>query len=300
MVIHGYQPIEPYVALYVVEPDGRCSLAEAIETPYSVMMHDVALTERHVVFLLCPITMTYLEGRPFRDWLAWRPDLGLRFGVRERRPGAPVRWFDAPTPAYIFHVGNAYETDEGKILLDACSYLDGGALLEGLATLRSGRFPEAAGAVPFLYEIDLERGTCSERQLDDRSAEFPRIDDRLVAHPNRFGYAVMSDGPTIASSGPGMIVKYDRRGGPSRRHTFAPGHVPGEPIFVPRSPDADEDDGWVLTVVSDVPSGTSYLAVLDARGVEDAPVATAHLEHRVPLGFHGNFAAGVGLDRFFE
>src|SRR5262249_10851292 len=31
MVIHGYQPVEPYLQLYVIEPDGRVSLAEQVD-----------------------------------------------------------------------------------------------------------------------------------------------------------------------------------------------------------------------------------------------------------------------------
>jgi carotenoid cleavage dioxygenase len=292
MVIHGYQPFPPYVQLYTVEPDGRCSLAETVETPYSVMMHDLAITEHYVVFLLCPIVFELKEGRPFRDMITWEPERGLKFGVRARTPGAPVRWFEAPTPAFIFHPGNAYEAD-GKIMMDTCTYLDGQALLDGLAGVRAGKCPDNAGANPFLYELDLATGTCRERKLDERGAEFPRLDDRRVGYPNRFGYAIMSDGLNFFAPGETMVVKYDRHGGRSQYHRFGRGHFPGEPIFVPRSPDAAEDDGFVLTVVADMPAGTSYLAVLDARNVGGEPLAIAHLRHRVPLGFHGNFAAGV-------
>jgi carotenoid cleavage dioxygenase-like enzyme len=292
MIIHGYQPFPPFVQLYMVEPDGRCSLAEVVNTPYSVMMHDLAITEHYVILLLCPVLFDIREGKPFRDWLTWAPERGLKFGVRERTPGAPLRWFEAPTPAYIFHPGNAYEAD-GKILMDACSYLDGNALLDGLATVRTGRCPDRAGANPFLYELDLAGGTCRERQLDDRGAEFPRLDDRRVGYANRYGYAVIADGPNFFAPGETSIVKYDRQGGRSQYHHFGHGHLPGEPVFVPRGPDAAEDDGFVLTVVADMPSGTSYLAVLDARNVDAAPLAKAHLRHRVPLGFHGNFAPGV-------
>ena len=177
--------------------------------------------------------------------------------------------------------------------MDTCTYLDGNALLDGLAGVRAGRCPERAGAQPFLYELDLADGTCRERQLDERGAEFPRLDDRLVAYRNRYGYAVMADGTNFFMPGETMVVKYDRQGGHSQYHRFGRGRFPGEPVFVPRSPDAAEDDGFALTVVADMPAGTSYLAILDARNLEAAPLAKAHLEHRFPLGFHGNFAAGV-------
>jgi carotenoid cleavage dioxygenase-like enzyme len=293
MVIHGYQPMEPYVALYVVEPDGRCSLAETVETPYSVMMHDIGLTEHYAIFLLCPILFDLVEAKPFRDWIRWAPERGLKFGVRERTAGAKIRWFEAPTPAFIFHPGNAYETADGKIMMDACSYLDGAALCESLATLRAGRVRENSGAVPFLYELDLRTDICRERQLDDRGAEFPRLDDRLVGYPNRYGYAVMSEGRYLLGAGESMVVRYDRTGGLSQYHRFGTGHYPSEPVFVPRAADAGEDDGFVLSVVADTNEGKSYLAVLDAKNIDAKPLAKAHLEHRVPLGFHGNFATGV-------
>jgi carotenoid cleavage dioxygenase len=289
MWIHGYQPIPPFVQLYAVEPDGSCSLAEEVEVPYSTMMHDLAITENHVIFLLCPITFDLERGACLRDWLRWEPDKGLRFGVRERRPGAKLRWFEAPTPGYIFHPGNAYE-ENGRIVMDACTYLEGGALLEQLEVYRSGREVPGAGAHPFLYELDLATGGCRETQLDDRVAEFPRLDDRLVGYKNRFGYALLASAGLV---GPGAstVVRYDRRGGHNVSHDYGALQYPNEPVFVPRAQDSAEDDGFVLNVVYDGASGHSYLAVLDARSMKR--LATAHLRHRVPLGFHGNFAPGV-------
>ena len=55
MILHGYSPVEPFLTLYVIEPDGRVSLAEAVDAPYGVMMHDVAITENHVIFPLVPV-----------------------------------------------------------------------------------------------------------------------------------------------------------------------------------------------------------------------------------------------------
>lgn len=285
--IHGYQPFPPYVQLYCVAPDGRCTLAEPVETPHSVMMHDMALTEHYAVILLCPVTFDLVPERPFADWLRWRPELGLRFGVRRREAGSPVRFFDAPTPAWIFHSGNAWE-EEDTIVMDACVYPEGGELLEALRQFRSGRLAADARAYPTRYEIDLERGTCTEARLDERGFEFPRIDERRTAHPSRFGYALCGV-PDALGPGEKRIVKYEPRTGATREHPLPAGHYPGEPVFVPRHPEAEEDEGFVLSVVYDGTSGRSYLLVLDARAVEAAPLARAHLAHRIPLGFHGSF-----------
>jgi carotenoid cleavage dioxygenase len=295
-VIHGYQPVPPYVQLYVLDREGACTLAEPVDTPYAVMMHDLALTENYVIFLLCPVTydaeMLMTTG-VFADCLRWEPERGLKFGVRRREAGSPVRWFDAPTPGFIFHSGNAYE-EGNKIVMDACTYLDGNALLGSLRTWRTGVVRGNWAAKPFLYELDLESGKCVEKQLDERSAEFPRLDDRLAGRKNRFGYATLNrtEQDDFLSTW-ATVVKYDRSGGPSVIHDYGSAHWPGEPVFVPRSPDAAEDDGFVLNVVYDGREDRSYLAVLDARNLSGKPLAKAHLPHPLPVGFHGNFAPGI-------
>lgn len=298
MWIHGYQPLAPYVQLYAVEPDGSCSLAEPVDVPYATMMHDLAITERHVVFPLCPVTIdlqVLAQGRPFADALRWEPEKGLRFGVRGRAPGSPLRWFEAPSPGFLFHFGNAYEED-GKILVDACTYREGGALLDDLRSLRRGEFARGLVARPFLYELDLATGGCREQVFGDHHAEFPRLDERRVGRPNRWGYALTSrDQPVSAWDAPfARITRYDRRGGPSVHHRLPRGQWSGEPVFVPRDAGAEEGDGFLLSVVFDAATGRSHLLVLDTRGVDGEPRARLHLRHRIPAGFHGNFVLGSG------
>jgi all-trans-8'-apo-beta-carotenal 15,15'-oxygenase len=89
------------------------------------------------------------------------------------------------------------------------------------------------------------------------------------------------------------IVKVDHETGTCTAHAFGEGNVAGEPIFVPRSAEAGEDDGWLLTLVYSAQAHRSRLVVLDARDLEREPLAAAHLRHHVPLGFHGTFTRRV-------
>ena len=72
-------------------------------------------------------------------------------------------------------------------------------------------------------------------------------------------------------------------------HDFGPGRVAGEGVFVPRSPDAVEDEGWVMSIVYDATSDGSELVILDAQDFSGAAVASVRLPQRVPFGFHGNW-----------
>jgi carotenoid cleavage dioxygenase len=68
----------------------------------------------------------------------------------------------------------------------------------------------------------------------------------------------------------------------------------GYPLFVPRTAAAGEDDGWVLVLAYDRERNASDFHVLAARDLTGEPVATVHLPHRVPYGFHGNWVPAVG------
>ena len=65
-----------------------------------------------------------------------------------------------------------------------------------------------------------------------------------------------------------------------------------EPVFVPRSADAAEDDGWILAYVYDKTTDKSDVVVIEAQDFASGPIATVHLPRRVPFGFHGNWSAG--------
>ena len=84
-------------------------------------------------------------------------------------------------------------------------------------------------------------------------------------------------------------VKYDLATGTTEHRQFGAGRVTDEMIFVPRSPDAGEDEGWLLSYVYDATTDRSDVVILAADDFTGDPVATIHLPQRVPFGFHGNW-----------
>jgi carotenoid cleavage dioxygenase-like enzyme len=297
MLIHGYFIAEPYLQLYVVEPDGRLSFAAPVDVGHPAFLHDLAITERFFVVPIHPIVLEvpWANGLPvgtYGRWMTWRPERGLRFAVVDRVT-AETRWFTAPNPYAIFHVGNAHERD-GAIVLDAYMYEDGEKKLRAMELMRGGTWLEGTGARPYVYELDLTTGRCTERRVSDHTGEWPRLDERRTGYRNRWGYAVESERDFFINANASLrLLKYDRDGGPAVRHDFGYGFFPAEPVFVPRRPDAEEDDGWILTPVYDARRDTSFVAILAARDFDGEPVAKLHLHGRIPGHFHGSFAAGV-------
>ncbi len=114
------------------------------------------------------------------------------------------------------------------------------------------------------------------------------MDDRRAGLAYRHGYYAARAGDAQARN---AIAHIDHQTGTRRLHLLPPGDATSEPVFVPRTPDAPEGDGFLLAVVWRNEDKRSDLIVLDAAAADRAPLATVQLSHRVPFGFHGNFVA---------
>jgi carotenoid cleavage dioxygenase len=144
--------------------------------------------------------------------------------------------------------------------------------------------------MPWRWTIDLASGTVTDEQTDDLAGEFPRIDDRRAGRRNRYGYNCMQRTWEFEFDFHG-VVKYDNETGSSQTRYYADTEVSGEHAFAPDPAGANEDDGWLLSFVTDRTTERSELVVLDARDVEAEPVARVKMAARVPLGFHANWFA---------
>jgi carotenoid cleavage dioxygenase len=270
---------DKFVRYTVIGVDGRVRRAVDIPVTGSPMMHAFSLTENHVVVYDLPVTfdlqkvMLAGEGKGPLFPYSWNPDYPARVGVLPREGSASdVRWFDVG-PCYVYHPANAYDTGSG-IVLDVVRHP------KMFATHHDG--PNEGGTSLNRWTLDLETGSLCEEQLDDRTVEFPRVDERLTGREHRFAYSAGLDPVTQDSE---SLLKYDLRTGTSVARDFA--GPPDEFVFVPSAADADEDEGVLMGFVFDPDRGATDLMVLDAGTLET--VAAVHLPARVPHGFHGSW-----------
>ncbi|MGW5364729.1 carotenoid oxygenase family protein [Actinopolymorpha pittospori] len=296
----GYGVRPPYVTYHRLSTAGTLDLSVPVEVPGPTMMHDFAITAHHVVWLDLPLAFDHTlvaRGMPYR----WNDDYGARLGVMDRDGRSAVRWFEID-PCYVFHVGNAREDAEGRIVLDAVRYdrqawnaawsgIGGSTepVASAAAGSSAGLVTAAAGTgVSSLHRwvLDPATGRAHERRLDDQGVEFPTIDDARTGLDNRYLYAVSSGASRTDRAG---VVKYDVTSMTSERHELAADLLPGEAVFVPAGTPGNEDDGWLLTIVTDRAGRGSELLVLDATDVTGPAVASIRLPRKVPAGFHGSW-----------
>jgi carotenoid cleavage dioxygenase len=58
---------------------------------------------------------------------------------------------------------------------------------------------------------------------------------------------------------------------------------------VPRSADAPEGDGYILTVVDRFVDKRTDLVILDASAIDRPAIATVKLPFALPMSFHGSW-----------
>lgn len=274
------------LAIFWADAGGRITRAERIAGPYPALVHDFAITADHLVFVVCPLTISLQRLRAGGPPVAWEPALGAWVGLMRRTGPAEVRWLPAPT-AMVWHLMNAFE-DEGGVQLDLCRQ-------------EAPAFPSAGGAPPpeSALRQHLARWTVhptdetpiTERRLSEVVCEYPRIDERRTGASYRYGYVAAEGGPGTGDLPHRALGRYDHHTGEMRLWRAPAGNAVSEPVFAPRPGSADEGDGWLLATVCDEHRPASFLAVFDAKAVEAGPIARAHLGHRVPLGFHGSWVA---------
>jgi len=278
-----YSPLGESVQVVVVGADGRVRRSVDIPRPGKPMVHDCAITES--TFLLFDLPVTF-DPKNLEDGLPlpyrWNPDYGARIGVLPREGNASdVVWCEVE-PCFAFHAMNAWDAPDGRVVLDVIRHP------RMFAT--DFRGPNEGAPTLVRWTLDPAGGATKEQCLDDAGQEFPRHDERLTGRPYRFGYTA-AFGAELTFGG---LHKHDLRDGKRTVHDEGPARQFMEPVFVPRTPDADEDDGFVLATVYDASSNAGDVVILHAQDFGGEPLATIHLPERVPFGFHGSWIPDEG------
>ncbi|WP_413804872.1 carotenoid oxygenase family protein [Streptomyces sp. OE57] len=283
-------PFPPFLIHHVSSPDGTVLHSQEVPGASAALKHDFALTEHHAVFVEGSVTFDPSEhsGIPY----AWSDDQPGRIGVLPRGEGGAgrVRWFDI-APGYAMHFANAYEDAGGRIVVEgpAVGY-EGWQRSWNWWVGAPGRGAEpTSGSRATRWTVDLATGRVTQEHTDDLTVEFPTINDAFTGREHRYQYALSF--PDDLGDGTHALVKYDRTTGARQIKPLGTGRLPSEAVFAPATggPQAGEDAGYLLTVVSDLNSDSSRLLVLDASDLSLPPVATVHLPRRVPAMIHGSW-----------
>ncbi|MFZ5719391.1 MAG: carotenoid oxygenase family protein [Pseudomonadota bacterium] len=281
----GEMPLSAGMSYGVTDKTGKVVRRSEFQAPYSAMIHDFMVTENHVLFPVLPLTGSLERAMSGKPAFAWEPDKGGYVGVM-RRDGdvADIRWFNVEA-CYVFHPLNAWEEGD-KLICDVMRYD-----VAPLFPKADGSPGDKAAARMVRWTLDLTGGSDAIREvpLDDLDGEFPRVDPRAETRRHRHGWFA-ADPSATGTVKMSAIAHIDFQTGKRSLYELNGGDLTSEPVFVPRSAEAAEGDGWLTAVIWRAAENRSDMVVLDALDIAKGPIAVAEVPRRVPFGFHGNWA----------
>ncbi|HWK41836.1 MAG TPA: carotenoid oxygenase family protein [Croceibacterium sp.] len=273
-------------SLHVFDKDGRLIREQWFHTPYPGLSHDWGVTREHLVLPIMPLIADDQRLRAGGQYYQYDPDLPSKWGVmrRDGDPATDMRWFDIPG-LVMGHVMNAYSEGD-RVIVDTpasqgncfCFFRD-----------KHGNLPSMPETITRITRIvfDLSKPDAEAvtmHTLESAVGDLPAIDDRYAMSKYRTGYFSQRD---AAGMGVGQI---DWESGEVMLHAIEAGAAQ-EPLFVPRSADSPEGDGYVLAVVDRFAERRSDLVILDGNDVSRPALATVKLPFALPMAFHGSWMA---------
>jgi len=268
----------PTLVLYHLGRDGTLKKWRVQELDFSGYMHDFVLTPRYLVALNSSLVVG--EGATFVDSMRWEPQRPSELLVFDRNDFSLLDRIEVP-PAFVFHFGNGWE-DRDELVFAACQHTDGAIAQRGMRRLaRQEPGPYHESAELLRYSLSLGQGRASIERLGI-AMEFPGFDRRQP-----FAAQVIHGvgGQDTSESGLASAVqRVDPRSGEQQRFDYGPGVIVEEPLFVP-----DSDGGYLIHTWLDYRARQSGLSILRASDLAAGPLATAHMDRVLPLGFHGCF-----------
>lgn len=276
--------VHNYLFYIHLNQDGTLKHSIKVPVKHGPMVHDCAITKTKAIILDLSVTFslpTVIEGGlfPFK----WNPNHPSRIGLLPfGGEASDIQWFSIDQ-CFIFHTLNAYDLDNGDVVMDAVVFEK--------ALVNDIQGPTESQVVKlerFIFEK--ATGKTTRRVLSDIPQEFPRIDERLSGRPHRYGYSVtVGNDATPNDVVSNNILVHDLQTGEVQKRNCGDNFITGEVVFVPRHKDAAENEGWLMSYHHAIDCSPSKVVIFDAQNILGDPVATIYLPVRVPVGFHCNW-----------
>ena len=277
------------LVIWRIRPDGTLGSFQVLNTPEPGYLHAFAMTRRHLVFMLMPISLSTVDGA-FFERMRFETHKACRVALVPKDALDAPRWFECDFAA-AYHFGDAYEHGD-EVVMRVVRHQDAEEARSPMASaMRGERGNTTFGTDLASLHLDLKSGAARWEAHEVHGVEFPVFDERTAGHEPARLFAPCTVGRADAPYFNG-IASIDATRGRLRTWRYGSRILAEEHRFVPRPGSRRAGDGWLLGTLLDYERGRSGLALLDAGRVDDGPVATAWVPYSVPLGFHGWFAPG--------
>lgn len=291
LLFFNYSKKPPYQHYGVVDKHNKLVHYTAVPLPGPRLPHDMAFTKNYSILIDLPLFWDPDILEKGSHATRYFPELATRFGIIPRYGSEKdVRWFEA-APTYVLHWMNAYEEGEEIVLDGYFQDCPSPEPLEGM--------PKAVGQLManidehsfkshlHRWRFNLKTGETSEERISERILEFGSFNQRYAGEKARYLYSTYTKPGWFLFSG---VVKHDFETGQTSELAFGEDRYGSEAPFVPRINAKSEDDGYLVSFITDMQQDRSECILVDAQNIEAGPVCQIILPHRISSGTHAVWA----------
>lgn len=293
-IFFSYGLKKPYMRYGVVNQQNELQICD-VDLPGPRRPHDIGVTENYSILHDFPIFHDEAHFQKTGKRVpVFHPDVPTRYGVIPRFGGSnDIQWFEFK-PCYMLHVVNCWEDGDWIVQV--------GCRTDNPNAIKPKREDgELAGMIAFLtlqanlyeWRMNLKTGETKEGPIDTSNVEFPYINRHYMGRKNRFAYLQYI--PCEAPATFDALVKIDLETGKKQQYDYGEGVFGSEAPFAPRIDAKDEDDGYVITFVTDTNNWQSSCLIFDAKQIDKGPICKIRIPHRLPAGFHTLWVDGKDL-----
>lgn len=294
----GYVSGGNTLILYDIAANGTLNRVQTVSTPNTNMVHDFAVTDQYLIFVLLPITFDWpTSSKPtaFAEMLGWDESAPVNVLVVDKSTLEVQQRFDM-SAFFAFHFGNAWQ-DGKQVRVELAVSDPWDALNEQFLSatqgqkINKGNYATTKEPAAVELVIDLQKKMVSIESLPIIGGDFPVYDNRYVGNRTK-NLFMMNRSSTLSSDvyGFNQIMHFDRESGKTQSFDYGPDVLAEEHLFVSKN-GAAEGAGWLLGTSYNWRTQLTNLSVFNAAAVQDGPVAIANLPYHLPLGLHGKFVA---------
>lgn len=293
LMFFNYTKEAPYQHYGVVDKHNKLVHYTPIPLPGPRLPHDMAFSENYSILIDLP--MFWNEELLANDThhVQYHPDMKTRFAILPRYGTADdVRWFEAE-PTYVLHWANAFEDGDELVLYGYYQEDPSPPPLPGMpkpaGSLMAGIDMNSFKSKLYCWRFNLKTRETREHRVDDRNLEFGMFNQQYAGRKSRYNYSVWGKPGWFLFSG---LVKHDLETGESWSLPFGEERYGSEAPFVPRINATDEDDGYLVSFITDMKADRSECVLIDAKDIEAGPVCRIFLPERISSGTHATWADG--------
>ena len=296
LLFFDYAVKPPYMTYGVFNKDSQLVNFTPIELPGARLPHSMAFTPNYSILMDLPMFWDPKLLDKDIHKVSFYPEMQSRFGILDRMAsGDTIRWFDAE-PCYIYHIINSWE-EENEVVLDVCR-MSSPVPSQEVRQKLSGPYGTMLAwlkldACYHRYRFNLETGETKEERKEDLLSEFPVINNRYGGLPSRYSYHVtLADTDVILFD---ALVKMDSLTGTSQKFSFPEGCFGSEMQFAPRHNSNAEDDGYLISFVTNMNSMKGEIQIFPAEDLSKGPICRLIVPQQIPPGFHSSFVLPENL-----